>query len=49
MPEWRNWQTRQVEGLVTFTGRAGSIPVSGTLQGKELRQIGFAQAAVTIE
>ena len=29
-PEWRNWQTRQVEGLVTFTGRAGSSPVSGT-------------------
>jgi hypothetical protein len=23
---------RQVEGLVTFTGRAGSIPVSGTAE-----------------
>src|SRR5262245_54011585 len=30
LPEWRNWQTRQVEGLVPFTGSAGSIPVSGT-------------------
>ena len=30
-PEWRNWQTRQVEGLVAFTGSAGSSPVSGTL------------------
>jgi hypothetical protein len=28
-PEWRNWQTRQVEGLVAFTGSAGSSPVSG--------------------
>jgi hypothetical protein len=36
-PEWRNWQTRQVEGLVTFTGRAGSSPVSGTLKGKDLQ------------
>jgi hypothetical protein len=30
-PEWRNWQTRQVEGLVPVTGSAGSIPVSGNL------------------
>jgi hypothetical protein len=29
-PEWRNWQTRQVEGLVALTGSAGSSPVSGT-------------------
>ena len=29
-PEWRNWQTRQVEGLVPVIGSAGSIPVSGT-------------------
>jgi hypothetical protein len=29
-PEWRNWQTRQVEGLVAFTGSAGSSPVSGS-------------------
>ncbi len=29
-PEWRNWQTRKVEGLVIFTDRAGSSPVSGT-------------------
>jgi hypothetical protein len=36
-PEWRNWQTRQVEGLVAFTGSAGSSPVSGTLKGKDLR------------
>src|SRR5436190_897522 len=40
MPEWRNWQTRQVEGLVAFTGSAGSSPVSGMLQRKGLRRIG---------
>jgi hypothetical protein len=34
LPEWRNWQTRQVEGLVTFTGRAGSSPVSGIQTGQ---------------
>lgn len=28
-PEWRNWQTRQVEGLVRVIPRAGSNPVSG--------------------
>src|SRR5579871_1635613 len=38
-PEWRNWQTRQVEGLVPITGSAGSIPVSGTR--KALRNQGF--------
>jgi integrase len=37
-PEWWNWQTRQVEGLVTLTGRAGSSPVSGTKAVKGLRQ-----------
>src|SRR5947209_19018313 len=30
---------RQVEGLVAFTGSAGSSPVSGTLQHKGLRRI----------
>ncbi len=28
-PEWRNWQTRQVEGLVGVIPSAGSSPVSG--------------------
>src|SRR6266446_2871808 len=39
LPEWRNWQTRQVEGLVAFTGSAGSSPVSGTLKAKGLGQL----------
>jgi hypothetical protein len=30
---------RQVEGLVTFTGRAGSIPVSGIIAVKGLTSI----------
>ncbi len=29
-PEWRNWQTRQLEGLVRIFAGAGSSPVSGT-------------------
>ena len=29
MPEWRNRQTRQVEGLVGLISRAGSTPVPG--------------------
>ncbi len=29
-PEWRNWQTRQLEGLVRLQAGAGSSPVSGT-------------------
>ena len=29
LPEWRNWQTRQLEGLVGLQARAGSSPVSG--------------------
>ena len=33
-PEWRNWQTRQVEGLVALTGSAGSSPVSGIVAAK---------------
>ena len=33
LPEWRNWQTRQVEGLVPSNGSAGSSPVSGTAIG----------------
>jgi hypothetical protein len=28
-PEWRNWQTRQLEGLVRIYAGAGSSPVSG--------------------
>ena len=28
-PEWRNWQTRQLEGLVRSQAGAGSSPVSG--------------------
>src|SRR5690606_22474732 len=28
-PRWRNWQTRQLEGLVSLTARAGSSPVLG--------------------
>ena len=29
-PEWRNWQTRQLEGLVRLQAGAGSSPVVGT-------------------
>ena len=29
-PEWRNWQTRQLEGLVRLISGAGSSPVSGS-------------------
>ncbi len=29
VPEWRNWQTRQLEGLVRLQAGAGSSPVSG--------------------
>jgi hypothetical protein len=29
LPEWRNWQTRQLEGLVRLISGAGSSPVSG--------------------
>ena len=32
------WQASQVEGLVGFKPRAGSSPVSGILNGKDLRQ-----------
>ena len=28
--KWRNWQTRQVEGLVGFTARGGSSPLLRT-------------------
>ena len=31
LPEWWNWQTRQLEGLVPVTRGAGSSPVSGTM------------------
>src|SRR5205823_3349251 len=53
LPEWRNWQTRQVEGLVAFTGSAGSSPVSGTLQRKDLRRravspFGIVQRRLTV-
>jgi hypothetical protein len=34
MPGWRNWQTRQLEGLVLRTRGAGSIPVPGIELGK---------------
>ncbi len=30
MPRWRNWQTRQVEGLVNRNVRKGSSPFLGT-------------------
>ena len=30
LPGWRNWQTRQVEGLVGFIPRAGLSPVPGS-------------------
>ncbi len=33
-----SWHSSQVEGLVAFTGSAGSSPVSGTLQQKDLRR-----------
>ena len=36
--EWRNWQTRQAQDLVPFTGRGGSNPLSRTLWHKDLRQ-----------
>jgi hypothetical protein len=29
-PEWRNWQTRRTQNPLSFTGRVGSIPSSGT-------------------
>lgn len=29
-PRWRNWQTRQVEGLVNRNVRKGSSPFLGT-------------------
>ena len=32
VPEWWNWQTRQLEGLVPVIRGAGSSPVSGTMQ-----------------
>ena len=28
--EWRNWQTRETQNLVAFTGREGSTPSSST-------------------
>ncbi len=34
MPEWRNWQTRQLEGLVRIYAGAGSSPVSGNSSGE---------------
>ena len=33
-PEWRNWQTRQLEGLVRIYAGAGSSPVSGNFSSK---------------
>ena len=30
-PGWRNWQTRQVEGLVALNGLSGSSPDPGTI------------------
>jgi hypothetical protein len=30
-PGWRNWQTRQLEGLVLRIRGAGSIPVPGSV------------------
>ena len=59
-PEWRNWQTRQVEGLVGLTSSAGSSPVSGiketfTFPGLEMVNVPFQspfpipEAALTSE
>ena len=38
-PEWRNWQTRQLEGLVRLQAGAGSSPVSGTAYEKRFRAV----------
>ncbi len=37
-PRWRNWQTRQLEGLVPFIGSAGSTPVLGTMRRRSRRE-----------
>jgi hypothetical protein len=36
--EWRNWQTRQAQDLVPFTGRGGSNPLSRTSLHEDLRR-----------
>ena len=43
-PEWRNWQTRQLEGLVRNFSGAGSSPVSGITCGSRLLMLALRDA-----